>query len=1013
MTPKPTYPFLWLSLCLLILIAGILGFSNRSQVFAQSPDGTSEPTEGDKEALARQKFMEQFEADFYADLQSRTPLAATPCVGGFAGPYPCSNVDLLAFMPLNSIGAGSGSNDIWGWTDSLDGKEYALVGLTNGTSFVDVTDPENPVYLGRLPTQTSNSTWRDIKVYNDYAFIVSEASGHGMQVFDLTRLRNVVNPPVTFTNDTHYNQFGNAHNIAINEDTGYAYAIGSSTCAGGLHMVNIQNPLSPTNAGCYSGDGYTHDTQCVVYSGPDPDYQGNEICFSSNEDSVTVTDVTNKANPLLISRNTYAGSAYTHQGWLTEDQVYFLSDDELDEQNFGHNTRTRIWDMTDLDNPFIINFNDGPNPSIDHNLYTHDGNAYMSNYTSGLQIFDLSDVANGNLTLVAYFDSYTANNNATFNGSWSNYPYFESGTVIHTGIGEGLFITRPILDPGFSLFAAETVFSVCVAGEVATSLDLLDQNGYTGTVTLSTVNLPAGSAATFDPSSVIVPGSSTMTVTVSTTPAGMYPFTLLADDGTLTDTLDATLSIYETAPGATTLTSPTNGATDVPLQPTFTWDAVSGAASYSIDIATDAAFTNIVDSATVMGTNYTPIAALASSTTYYWRVTASNTCGDGAVSATFSFSTVDLLCRAPNLAIIDNTTVTDTFVVGSSGTLEDLNVSLLASHTYVGDILFTITHQDTGTSVTIVDRPGYTGTGFGCSGNNVDALLDDEGVDGPVENQCASDPALFGSPTPNNPLNAFDGEDLSGTWVMSVTDNAGGDTGTLQEWCLSPTLSTPANGALDGTVTDSVSGDPLVGATLSVTGWVTETTTDGSGQYSLVLPAGSYTVTASATGYVSETVTDILITTGMTTTQDFALNLLPVSTEADLNLSQTAPLTVTVGQTFTYTLTINNVGPATALSAILTDTLPAGVTFVSATTGCVEATGVVTCTLGDLTNGGTTVVEIVVTAAAAGTLSNAAEIGAASPDPDPSDNTASAQTEAVVPPPGEEFNIYLPIIARP
>jgi uncharacterized repeat protein (TIGR01451 family) len=226
-------------------------------------------------------------------------------------------------------------------------------------------------------------------------------------------------------------------------------------------------------------------------------------------------------------------------------------------------------------------------------------------------------------------------------------------------------------------------------------------------------------------------------------------------------------------------------------------------------------------------------------------------------------------------------------------------------------------------------------------------------------------------------------------------------------------LSTPANGALDGTVTDSVSGDPLVGATLSVTGWVTETTTDGSGQYSLVLPAGSYTVTASATGYVSETVTDLLITTGMTTTQDFALNLLPVPTEADLNLSQTAPLTVTVGQTFTYTLTINNVGPATALSAILTDTLPAGVTFVSATAGCVEAAGVVTCTLGDLTNGGTTVVEIVVTADAAGTLSNAAEIGAASPDPDPSDNTASAQTEAVAPPPGEEFNIYLPILARP
>src|SRR5690554_7849912 len=100
--------------------------------------------------------------------------------------------------------SGTDANDIWGWTDPLTGREYAPVGLSNGTSFVDVTDPSNPVYLGRLPAHSENSLWRDIKVYADHAFVVSEAWDHGMQIFDLTRLRDVANPPATFTADAHY-----------------------------------------------------------------------------------------------------------------------------------------------------------------------------------------------------------------------------------------------------------------------------------------------------------------------------------------------------------------------------------------------------------------------------------------------------------------------------------------------------------------------------------------------------------------------------------------------------------------------------------------------------------------------------------------------------------------------------------------------------------------------------------------------------------------------------------------
>ena len=199
--------------------------------------------------------------------------AQTPCENGFAAGYPCDQVDLMGFVASSSLGGGD-AEDLWGWTDPLDGNEYAIVGMAGTTAFVDVTAPSAPVVLGTLPSHTGSSLWRDVKVYNNHAYIVSEATGHGLQVFDLTRLRNVSNPPVTFTEDGHYDGFGNAHNIAINEASGRAYAVGTSTFSGGLHILDLSNPTSPTLIGSFAEDGYTHDAQIVNYAGPDPDYAG-------------------------------------------------------------------------------------------------------------------------------------------------------------------------------------------------------------------------------------------------------------------------------------------------------------------------------------------------------------------------------------------------------------------------------------------------------------------------------------------------------------------------------------------------------------------------------------------------------------------------------------------------------------------------------------------------------------------------------------------------------------------
>jgi choice-of-anchor B domain-containing protein len=295
------------------------------------------------------------------------PLGPAECENGTAGIFPCKDVDLESFVPNEQFGGGTG-NDVWGWTDPRTGREYAIAGTSNGVGFIDVTDPQDPVVVGTMLTQSAVylPLWRDIKVHDNQ---VSEHSGHGMQVFDLTRLRDVAATPTVFAPDTVYDRMSNTHNIAINEDTGFAYAIGTNTCEGGLHMIDVNDPKNPTFAGCFSEDGYTHDVECVLYDGPDRRYRGREICFASNEDTLTIVDVTDKANPVMISRNGYPEAAYTHQGSLTPDKRWFLFGDELDEQGgTDPSTTTYVADVRNLGSvPQPVPVHHGTS-AIDHNL---------------------------------------------------------------------------------------------------------------------------------------------------------------------------------------------------------------------------------------------------------------------------------------------------------------------------------------------------------------------------------------------------------------------------------------------------------------------------------------------------------------------------------------------------------------------------------------------------------------------------------------------------------------------
>ena len=359
-------------------------------------------------------------------------IAQTPCDGNMSGNFPCEGFDLQARLTNNAMDANF-ANDSWGWTDPEDGKEYALVGLSNGTAFIDISDPINVIYLGKLPTHTSSSTWRDIKVYQNHAFVVSEASGHGMQVFDLTQLRDVANPPVTFSETAHYDGFGKAHNIVINTASGYAYGVGTQTFSGGPHFINIQDPTNPIGEGGYSENSYSHDAQVVTYNGPDADYTGREILIGSNVDEIAIVDITDKANPVEISTISYPNIGYTHQGWFTEDQRYFLLGDELDEIDFGFNTRTIIFDFDDLDNPQLHFEYEGTNTSTDHNGYIVGNLYYLASYRAGMRVIDISDIANQNISEIGYFDTVPSSDNVGTSGLWNVYPFFESGNIVLSG----------------------------------------------------------------------------------------------------------------------------------------------------------------------------------------------------------------------------------------------------------------------------------------------------------------------------------------------------------------------------------------------------------------------------------------------------------------------------------------------------------------------------------------------------------------------------------------------------
>lgn len=417
-------------------------------------------------------------------LSLQSSAAATACVGGFAGSFPCSNVDLLAHVADRTPSARGA--DIWGFMDLNTHREYAIVGYSSGTAVFDVTNAENPREVGFVNGQST--TWRDIKIYqfwnaidsrwNAYAYITADNASDGLFIIDLSQLPHRV-ARISYPSD-----FAEAHNVYL-LDTDFSTGVsitgnaptlilaGSNLNDGRYRSYELSNPASPAFSvtpttpndqpggnRLYMHDGASmvvtdarKDTQCVNGGGLDH----CDILFDFNESSVDIWDVSAPLSPTRLSQLPYNNSGYTHSGWPSEDQQFLFVQDELDERDNGLATTLRVVSISDLTAPALVGSWTGPTRAIDHNGFVRGNRYYMSNYTRGLTILDISDPANP--VSAGRFDTYPASDATGFPGNWGAYPFLPSGNIALSDIDSGFYMvadnTLDVVEGSLS-FAADT-----------------------------------------------------------------------------------------------------------------------------------------------------------------------------------------------------------------------------------------------------------------------------------------------------------------------------------------------------------------------------------------------------------------------------------------------------------------------------------------------------------------------------------------------------------------------------
>ena len=396
--------------------------------------------------------------------QLLSSMAATSCVGGMAGELPCNNVDLLSHVGFNDMSATvTASADVWGFVDLNSFREFALAGFNTGVAVFDVSDPENPVEVGFIDAQ--ESVWRDIKVYQyfdalddrwkAYAYVTTDGPTgtpiEGMFVIDMTELPHLVSKvdyvsDIAIAHNVYAANTDYATGLSLTGDTPELILAGSDLASGRFRIYSLADPASPTFVNGGIGFEYMHDASSMVVT----DARMNSQCVNAtthcqvlmdfNENSFELWDITDSGNPVRLSNTSYAGSAYVHSGWWSEDKQYLFVHDEEDEQNSGLPTTVRVFSIADLTAPVLVGIWSGPNGGVDHNGFTRGNRYYVANYSRGLTILDITDPTSP--LSVGQLDTYPFSDGQALVGAWGAFPFFFSGNVAITDIQSGFYMAR-------------------------------------------------------------------------------------------------------------------------------------------------------------------------------------------------------------------------------------------------------------------------------------------------------------------------------------------------------------------------------------------------------------------------------------------------------------------------------------------------------------------------------------------------------------------------------------------
>lgn len=335
-----------------------------------------------------------------------------------------TSLNLLGNLTYDGIGTNSNQelSDLWGYASN--GNEYAIVGLIDGTSIVDITDPANPneVYW----SSGANTFWRDIVTWSNYAYIVNEGGG-GLKIIDLSNLP-VSATETTFTGgtldgtSTNIN-FSTAHNLYIDEN-GIGYIFGADYGVGGTIMLDIaSNPTNPSVIGLYNLR-YSHDG-----------FARGDTLYSAeiNDGIFSIVDVSIKSNPIVIGTASTTNN-FTHNVWLSDNGNYLFTTDEVSGAEIG---AYDISDVTDIQRVDGIKSTASTN-TIVHNTHVLNDFLITSYYRDGVTVVDANcpDI----LVEVANYDTSPQFSGNGFNGCWGVYPFLPSGHIIAADIENGLYI---------------------------------------------------------------------------------------------------------------------------------------------------------------------------------------------------------------------------------------------------------------------------------------------------------------------------------------------------------------------------------------------------------------------------------------------------------------------------------------------------------------------------------------------------------------------------------------------